>query len=66
MQLPAPGEASYPVADYLVDRRAPIVFSLGYDQCEIPARFANVKRWERPIDISNVIQAMVQAFSKAS
>jgi len=60
------GEAAYPIADLLVDRRVPIVFSTGYDQSEIPAHFAKVKRCEKPIDLSNVIQAMGQAISRIS
>jgi CheY-like chemotaxis protein len=42
------GEMAYPVADALVERGIPFVFTTGYDAHTVPARFAAVKRCEKP------------------
>jgi CheY-like chemotaxis protein len=42
------GEMAYPVADALAARGIPFVFTTGYDARMMPARFADVKRCEKP------------------
>jgi CheY-like chemotaxis protein len=42
------GEMAYPIADALAARGIPFVFTTGYDARTVPARFANVKRCEKP------------------
>ena len=42
------GEMAYPVADALAARGIPFVFTTGYDARMLPARFADVKRCEKP------------------
>lgn len=52
------GEMVYPVADRLVERAVPFVFTTGYDASSIPPRFAHVVRCEKPINMKRVTQAI--------
>ena len=52
------GEMVFPVADQLLDRNVPFLFSTGYDGSVIPPRFAHVVRCEKPIDIKRVTLAI--------
>ena len=52
------GEMVFPVADQLLDRRVPFLFSTGYDGSIIPPRFAHVVRCEKPIDMKRVTLAI--------
>jgi DNA-binding response OmpR family regulator len=42
------GERAYPVADALVARNIPFVFVTGYGAEDIPPRYANIIRIEKP------------------
>src|SRR6185503_16413841 len=44
------GEMVFPVADALANRHVPFVFATGYDDEAIPARFAAVARYEKPVN----------------
>lgn len=48
-------EMAYAVADELQRQDIPFVFATGYNQSMIPARFADVKRWEKPFDEGQLI-----------
>ena len=52
------GEMSYPIADALAERSIPFVFTTGYDKENIAGRFAAVTRCEKPVEISQVVQAI--------
>jgi DNA-binding LytR/AlgR family response regulator len=52
------GEMSYVLADMLVDRGVPLVFTTGYDASVIPDRFNDVPRCEKPISIAKVTEAI--------
>ena len=54
------GELSYPLADALVERGIPFVFTTGYDKAAIAARFCEVPRCEKPVAISEVVQALLR------
>ena len=56
------GEMSYPVADALAERSIPFVFTTGYDKAHIAARFAAVTRCEKPVEISQVVRAILKQF----
>jgi len=52
------GEQAYPVADALIERGVPFVFTTGYDASAIPSRYASVPRCEKPVDPKRVAQAL--------
>lgn len=56
------GEMAFPAADLLVERSVPFVFTTGYDESVIPARFASTKRCEKPIDAERVCRMLADAF----
>jgi len=53
--------AVYPAADMLAERGIPFVFTTGYDASNLPPRFANVLRCEKPISMSRVARAVGEA-----
>jgi CheY-like chemotaxis protein len=52
------GEMAYPVADALAARGIPFVFTTGYDAHVVPARFASVKRCEKPTTPEAISRAL--------
>ena len=52
------GEMVFPVADALQERGVPFVFTTGYDQASIPARYAHVTRCEKPFDAASIGKAL--------
>jgi CheY-like chemotaxis protein len=52
------GEMAYPVADALAARGIPFVFTTGYDARMVPARFADVRRCEKPATPEAISQAL--------
>ncbi|MHC2017744.1 response regulator [Methylobacterium sp. CM6247] len=52
------GECVYPLADVLIARSVPFVFTTGYDQGIIPDAYAHVPRLEKPVDPQIVLLAL--------
>jgi CheY-like chemotaxis protein len=52
------GEMAFPVADALVARGIPFVFTTGYDARAVPVRFAGVKRCEKPATPEAISRAL--------
>lgn len=52
------GEMVYPVADALARRGVPFVFATGYDREEIPDRFSDRIRCEKPVKPDQVANAL--------
>ena len=52
------GELVFPVADILAERGVRFLFTTGYDESIIPARFAGIERCQKPINIKRVTQAI--------
>ncbi|CCD93104.1 putative response regulator receiver (CheY-like protein) [Bradyrhizobium sp. ORS 375] len=52
------GEMAFPVADLLIERGIPFVFTTGYDESIIPDRFSNILRCEKPIAVDGIIGAL--------
>ncbi len=52
------GETVFPVADRLVARGVPFLFTTGYDASAIPPRFRDVVRCEKPVNMAAVVQAV--------
>ena len=56
------GEMVYPAADKLLERNIPVIFATGYDRSEVPERFRNLPRLEKPFDPSKLIKFVVGSF----
>jgi CheY-like chemotaxis protein len=52
------GASVFGVADELMKRKVPIVFTTGYERGEIPARFHAARHCEKPIGIPAIAQAL--------
>lgn len=52
------GEQVYPVADALAARGVPFLFTTGYDQRVVPARYGHIRRCEKPINPMKVAEAL--------
>jgi len=52
------GEMAYPVADALIERGIPFVFATGYDSANIPARYKDVTRCEKPVDAHKIARSL--------
>jgi CheY-like chemotaxis protein len=60
------GHNAFDVADELQRQGIPFVFSTVYSAEEIPARFANVTRFEKPFDPRGLAQYVVQLWHGGS
>jgi two-component SAPR family response regulator len=56
------GEQVYPVADVLLGRKVPIMFTTGYDGGEIPPRYAAIERCSKPVTPGALARAVTQQF----
>ncbi|WP_076072337.1 response regulator [Sphingomonas montana] len=54
------GEQVFQLADMLVERGVPFMFTTGYDASIIPDRFAHVARYEKPLCVSQIVKRMAQ------
>jgi len=52
------GDQGYPVADLLIERGVPLLFTTGYDGASLPARFSAVARCVKPTTIRLITQAL--------
>jgi len=52
------GEPVFLLADELIARKLPFVFTTGYDASVIPDRFSQVTRCEKPVQIAQVMDAI--------
>jgi CheY-like chemotaxis protein len=53
------GEAVYPVADALLARGVQFAFATGYDGWSLPAAYAGIPRFEKPLDPLAVVRALL-------
>jgi DNA-binding NtrC family response regulator len=54
------GEPSFSIADELIHRRIPFIFVTGYGPEVLPARFQRVRRCEKPVYMSEVLEEVGQ------
>ena len=52
------GKPVFPLADTLRERRIPLVFTTGYDEDALPAAYAGLPCFEKPVDMRRVAQAL--------
>jgi CheY-like chemotaxis protein len=53
------GDKVFPVADILLSRGVPFIFSSGYDVTSLPEPYVSMKRVEKPIDTKAVVQELL-------
>lgn len=51
-------EMVFPLADALLQKGIPFVFTTGYDQAALPEQYSVVDRLEKPVEAATVIRAM--------
>ena len=54
------GEMVFAVADLLLARSVPFLFTTGYDQAVIPPRFDTILRCEKPLEVGNLCKAVAR------
>jgi CRP-like cAMP-binding protein len=59
------GDLSYPLALALEQRKIPFIFTTGYGSSAIPARFADVRRLEKPFETDRVAEVLLDHFLEA-
>lgn len=58
LDLNLDGEMVFPVADMLAEREIPFVFTTGYEAWNVPARFANATRCEKPVEAGKLARVL--------
>jgi CheY-like chemotaxis protein len=58
LDIEVEGAFVFDVADELVKRSVPIVFTTGYERHEIPARFHAARHCEKPVGIAAIAHAL--------
>lgn len=52
------GTSVFPLADVLIARGVPFLFTTGYDQAAIPASYAHIRRLEKPVEPETVVKEL--------
>ena len=52
------GRQAYAVADRLIERQVPFLFVTGYDAGAIPGSYSAVPRFEKPVTVETVLEAV--------
>lgn len=52
------GDMALPIADELVARGIPFLFTTGYDATALPARHAAVRRLEKPVNETTIVREL--------
>jgi CheY-like chemotaxis protein len=55
------GAMVFPVADALALRGVPFIFATGYPRAVLPSRYNSVKRYEKPVNMTDVTEAIGDA-----
>ena len=58
LDIEVEGAFVFDVADELVKRAVPIVFTTGYERSEIPPRFHTARHCEKPVGIAHIARAL--------
>jgi CheY-like chemotaxis protein len=59
------GALAYPVADMLVARKIPFVFTSGYEDTALRSRYSGVKNCPKPYLFQAIEEALVEAMSRS-
>lgn len=60
------GRMIFPLADELVRRKVPYVFSTGYDDSVVPARYSDVQRFSKSADDREIASVLLNSAQGAS
>ena len=66
LDIEVEGAFIFDVADELVKRAVPIVFTTGYERHEIPARFHAARHCEKPVGIAAIAHALSDELGRAN
>jgi CheY-like chemotaxis protein len=66
LDIEVEGAFVFDVADELVKRSVPIVFTTGYERHEIPARFHAARHCEKPVGIAAIAHALSDELGRAN
>ena len=50
------GQATYVIADELRSANIPFLFATGYSQAAIPARFHDIRLWQKPYELDKLVE----------
>jgi CheY-like chemotaxis protein len=59
------GLVSYPVADALIERKIPFVFTSGYEDSALRTRYPQVRACSKPYQFPSIEKALVEALSSS-
>ncbi|UXN75980.1 response regulator (plasmid) [Devosia sp. A8/3-2] len=60
------GRMVFPLADELSRRNVPYVFSTGYDDSIVPARYSDIRRFSKPADERQIASILLEAVQNGS
>lgn len=66
LDIEVEGAFVFDVADELVKRAVPIVFTTGYERHEIPVRFHAARHCEKPVGIAAIAHALSDELGRAN
>lgn len=52
------GEYVFSLADELIDRGVPLIFTTGYDRAALPTRYGKVPTCEKPVSLHRILTAL--------
>jgi CheY-like chemotaxis protein len=64
LDIEVEGSFVFDVADELVKRDVPIIFTTGYERSEIPARFRTARHCEKPVGIAAIARALSEELGR--
>jgi CheY-like chemotaxis protein len=64
LDIEVEGAFVFDVADELVKRDVPIVFTTGYERSEIPTRFRTARHCEKPVGIAAIARALGEELAR--
>ena len=64
LDIEVEGAFVFDVADELVKRDVPIIFTTGYERSEIPARFHAARHCEKPVGIAAIARALSEELAR--
>ena len=56
-------EKAYPIADALLARRIPFIFTTGYSGDALPVQYGKIPRCQKPVQMAAVARLLVQGLS---